>query len=247
MKQLLKGIKLTLLGGLLALANTPIAALEATPSDPGLDYFYPYAGVDVRWQQTKGKSDWNKVLVKSYPSGTLYFGERFDTNWGVEFGYTQTTARKHKHNFTGDTFFNAQNTNGAQTTVKTMFRSGHADLNIYYPLGCLELIGSLGGGLIKPKIRFAVSNPGPYTGFFAQNAASLATTRVKTKGFVRLGAGAQYLFNEVVGIRGMLRWESTSFLKAEGHYNLPHSTIHSLRKIFKDSYSVSLGLFFKFS
>jgi hypothetical protein len=215
-----------------------IAASE--PTQP----FYPYFGLEFKWQNTEGKKDWNKLISKSYPGATLYVGERFAKHAGIEIGYSETTRKTRTHTFaTGENFFNNGNTAGAQTKTSLKFRTAYFDLNGYYPLNkSFELIGSIGGGLIRPSVKIGT------TGFRFNDAIALAATKAKIKGLIRLGAGVQFLFTDCINIRGMLRWESTSLYRVDGFYNSQQTSIHtnSLRHLFKDTYSANIGLFIKF-
>jgi hypothetical protein len=235
-------------------ASTPIPPVPATESTPTTDpeTFYPYLGLDFKWQRTEGKNDWNKVIAKNYPGASIYAGERFCKNWGIEFGYGETLQKTKTHSFTnGETFFDSRNASGAIVSTKVKFRSGYFDLNGYYPITpCFDLIASVGGGLVRPKIRVNIPVSGPAnrtTGFFPQDVNALHSIKGKTRGFARLGAGLQYLISDCIGLRGMVRWETTSFARAHGRFDFQQGSINTgeLRRPFKDTVSATVGIFCK--
>jgi opacity protein-like surface antigen len=148
--------------------------------------------------------------------------------------------------------------NGVQTKIDTQLRGIHLDLNVYYPLSdCWDIVGSMGAGVIKPKITLSVlSNTLPKTnptlsntpGLFPNDAIALASTKGKTKTVFRIGLGSQYMLSEAVGIRANLRWESTTSLRVDGNYQFQQSSLNTtgLRKIFINTASLSVGVSYKF-
>jgi len=228
-------------------------AAAGTASADWFEGFAPYLGVDAKWQNTQGKSDWKKVIPKNYWGGTVYVGSRFDNCWGLEFGFTETQRKSKTHSFAaGENFFGNGDTGGAVTRVRNRFHNWHLDVNGYWPVDdCWELIGSIGFGWMKPKVSVAVNNLGNgATGFFPLDGAALATTHGKARGVFRVGAGAQYMATDCLGLRAIARWENTSTLRVDGNYGNrdPNSTINysALKKMFKDTYSVAFGAFWKF-
>lgn len=224
-----------------------------TKAEAEPEFFYPYLGLDLKWQRTEGRGDWNRLVPRTYPGAAIFTGERFNQYWGLELGYSETTKKTKVHTFAnGENFYNNGNTANAITRVSTKFRSLYLDLNAYYPLNpCFELIGSIGAGLVRPKVKVHILNLGlvnGHTGFSASDAADLSTTKGKTRGFFRLGAGAQAFISDSVGIRALFRWETTSTARVKGRYDFQQNTIQSagVRRMFKDTFSITLGAFCKF-
>jgi hypothetical protein len=131
----------------------------------------------------------------------------------------------------------------------------HVDLNGYAPLDQYwELIGSVGIGWVKPKVHVSIptqrSSAASTSGFFAGDAVALSTLHGKHKAIFRLGIGAQYTTESCVGIRGLFRWETTSSARVDGNFASRHpaSNINfgNVKKMFRDTYSLALGIFFKF-
>lgn len=254
----------------LVLLGAMVAASSASAS--WIDDLCPYIGVDYKQTWLKGKGFFHDKVARSYPGATIYLGTKFSECFGAEIGYTWT-GRKHKTAAIGQhNFFNRNipgfvpfGSNNETIRTSTRFNSFHFDLNGYYPLAdCFELIGSVGIASMKPKVSATVThsrNHPRFGNFHRNDGRFLESTHGKSKGVWRLGAGAQYLFTECVGLRGMIRWESTSRLRIgnndhghghHGNFNNTHGNFghnHGFafdRKVFKDAWSLALGLFVKF-
>lgn len=202
------------------------AMLAAGSSAASMAEVKPYAGVDYYqvWMEGKGSVTLNNTAVngkdafrKSYPGASVYAGIKFMEYVGAELGAdwsktkTQTTA------------------SGANSVSNKVKRNGgHLDLVGFWPVLCgkVDLIGSLGAGLLKPKFDSSVNGVG-------------VTTTSKSKTVARIGVGANYLFTEMLGARVLVRWEGTSHLKAN------FSNTGEV-KPFKNTTSLTLGAFAQF-
>lgn len=101
---------------------------------------------------------------------------------------------------------------------------GYLDLVGYLPaMDCLELMGTVGIG---------------YDSF--RYHTRLGDSRTANGVVGRVRAGANWMFTECVGIRGLVGWESTSTLRRRN--NNDGFGNHRAR----DSFLASLGIFFKF-
>ena len=157
----------------------------------------PYAGVDYYHAIMKVKSDAAAVaegrgvkLPKTYPGASVYAGIKFMENFGAELG-----ADFGKKKFT--------DADGDKVSVK---RNGaHLDLMGFWPLNdCVNLIGSLGAGYLKPKV---------------------GDDKMKGTFFPRVGAGASYMFTDMFGLRLKANWENTSRLKTDDSVKLFKDTV----------------------
>lgn len=217
-----------------------------------LDTFCPYAGLEAKWQNIIGRADWAKIFHSSHLGGSFFFGSRFCQFLGVEIGYTDLFERTRKHLFSPhENFFRNGDTNGAEIRASNRFSSGYVDLNGYYPCfdGCFDFIGTIGVSAMQPRVYVRVPNLGSEedAGFFADDAVRLEQIRGQTKTIFRLGAGAQYMFCDCVGLRGIVRYENTSALRLSvpARFDAPFNT-DALRRPFRDSVSIALGVFAAF-
>jgi hypothetical protein len=100
---------------------------------------------------------------------------------------------------------------------------GYLDLVGYLPaMDCLELMGTVGIGYDSARIS---------TLNFGSRTANGVVGRIRI--------GANYMFSECIGIRGLVGWESTSTLRRRNNND---GFNHRLG----DSFLASLGVFFKF-
>jgi opacity protein-like surface antigen len=211
----------------------------------------PYVGAEYEWTRSNTHhrhSDSDGVfsrhsLAKSYNGGNIFLGGRW-CDFGLELGY-DFTGRKSR-TFRGAP--GARLVPGTTATfgtdfakVKNRFDGWHVDLNGYMPVcDCLELIGSLGYGWVRPRfsVDYAIVDTAGTRLFTADDISN----HNRYRGVFRLGAGAQYMVTECVGIRGMVRWKNIN------HRNRANSTslafVGSTRA--KDAVSLSAGAFMKF-
>lgn len=220
--------------------------------DDYFDCICPYGGLEAKWQSLAGRSHWSRVLNRSAWGGSIFVGSRFMEFLGLEFGYTDLFTKTRKHTFAaGEDFFRNGNTDRAETHITTRFSSGYVDLNGYYPCfnDCFDFIGSLGVAAMEPRVNITIPNLGTdETGFNTDDGARLERIKGASKAIFRLGAGAQYMFCDCVGLRGMVRYENTSALRFRvpgERFTAPFNT-DALRRPFKDSISVALGVFAAF-
>jgi len=247
-----KLIKYLMQVSILAAMTVPTLVNANCCYDDYFDCICPYGGVEAKWQNLVGRSDWSKVLNRSAWGGSVFVGARFMEYLGLEFGYTDLFAKTRNHTFApGENFFRNGDTGRAETKVTTRFSSGYVDLNGYYPCfdGCFDFIGSLGVSAMEPRVNIDIVNFGEGdTGFNIDDGNRLERIKGVPKAIFRLGAGAQYMFCDCVGLRGMIRFENTSALRFRvpgERFTAPFNT-DALRRPFKDSVSVALGVFAAF-
>lgn len=235
MKQLIKT---------LVLVCTLMVVGSATASI--VDDICPYVGVDYRQIWVKGRGIWSDRVHKSFPGGTLYLGAKFTENFGFEVGYNWT-VNKHKSALIS---FNNPGVvlpsgfvaaNSGLISTKVRFNSFYVDLNGYVPLqNCWELIGTIGAGSMKPKIGVTVINNGTLTPL---QIVALQSANGKARAVWRVGVGAQYLFSENVGVRGLIRYEGTDGLRINTNNG---QAFFIGDKAFKDAVTAQLGVFVRF-
>jgi len=218
--------------------------------------FSPYVGIEGKLQHTEGKRDWKPILPKGYAGGTLYIGAKLFEVCSLELGFSETFRKEKKYTFkTNDSFFGDTQVAGAQTTIKNHFTNWHLDLNGYYPFAeCWELFGSIGGGVVKPKLGIELANIPATDTLLVQ-----IPRNGKGRGVFRLGVGIQYMATESFGLRALVRWESTSRVKIYGPLPPipaappapppPPTSFFPItaQKGFSNTYSISAGVFWKFS
>lgn len=221
MKNIFKGI--TVLGAL--------AGVTAANAD--MDYCWkPYAGLEYKYQMMKGKSDWSKTLPKNFHNLGVILGDRFHRNAGVEVGYERSNKKSRDQTFAaGDTFF-GNATGGTATTAKVRLSSFHLDLMGYMPMDNddFDLIGTIGLASTKPKVDLT-DNSG----------SEFSTVSGKRKTLPRIGFGAQYREEcSMFGVRGLIRWEGTSRLRANLG-NVPNHLNNVSTKLYKSGFSLAIA------
>jgi len=193
--------------------------------------FNPYVGADYYHAWMKGKDgqdvNFGNVFPKSYPGATLYVGNKFTETFGLELGF-DASARK-KKDFTG-----TNPTTGAVVTGSSKVRRAgwHLDVVGFIPMNeGINFIGSIGYGWVRPKIDATTNQYG-----------ALAF-KTKDHSVIRVGAGADWMATDVLGLRAKLGWESTSLLRIQ---ETSRSVNNEKVKAFKDSLTLAVGAFFKF-
>lgn len=106
----------------------------------GADYYHA-------WRRTKG--NYNLIIPKSYPGGTIYIGGRWDYI-GLELGYDSSVRIKKNWTIpTGTTIGGFTAPFPVSGVSKARFHGLHLDVLGYLPLDCCdqtELFGSIGYG-----------------------------------------------------------------------------------------------------
>lgn len=228
--------------GLLA-AATVMAATSATAF---VDTLCPIIGVDYQQVWMKGKDFGNvkfsNALPKSYPGASVYVGSRFCEYLGLELGWDW--AAKKTKNFTGadlaidNTPANAA-ARGASAKSSVKRQGTHLDLLTYVPVAdCFELMFGAGIGYVTAKTELTSNNSD-----LVRLASSYVGKTHKAKSMVgRIRLGGNYMFNECIGARALLGWESTNNLRASTAAGGTGIKFYP----YKDSLTAALGLFYKF-
>lgn len=210
-----------------------------------IDGFSPYVGGDALW--------WSSVVkrvdklggnrpAKNYWGGNIFLGGRFCEDWGLEIGYSWTGKKSKSETFNGYAAGLLPDAH-AQASFKNRFQQYYLDLNGYLPLDeCWELMGSIGIGSVKSKLQFQIDRS--YDGRAINYKIPLRSH--KTKAVLRLGVGAQFMATECFGIRGMVRWATTSFVRAHTNFNYPPNGDNFEFQPFRSSIITSLGVFWRF-
>ncbi|MFM8454034.1 MAG: outer membrane beta-barrel protein [Gammaproteobacteria bacterium] len=216
-----------------ALALTGVASAMIDDLNPYLGLDYKHSWSHKRVQMTGSDQD---VLAKTFPGGSVYLGSRFHENFGVELGYDFSKKKEQTFRMPALSGINA----AGDVKSKLAFSGARFDLNAYLPLdNCFELVGSLGLGWVKPRLSFENVSL-TQAGF---NSLGFNQVSTKHKVVARLGAGAQYMVNDNIGLRGLVRWENTSKLRVSND-NVQWEDDE--KKLFSDTTSVNLGVFYKF-
>ncbi len=224
MKQVAKN--LLALGILVCASSTHAANL--------LDDMSPFVGIDYQQRWMQGNSDWNKLFPGTFAGGSIYVGGRWDC-FAVELGYDFAGTRRKAYIFSpGETFFN---TNFGAATVNTnlQLNGGHIDLIGFVPVvDCLEMMGVIGIGYIYPRLSASISS-GPFAG---------ATVSGRGTTVARLRFGGNYMVTQCVGVRLLVGWESTEYLRIRSAANF--TSTGASAKGWKSSVTASAGVFVKF-
>lgn len=200
----------------------------------------PYIGADAQMRYFSFKNDFGSNLFKKFnPQANVYLGLRLHDYFGVEAGYYSTVIQ---HN----TVFIPAGTPVLGVTLEDPIRRNtslhlhglYGNLVAFIPIHptCnLEAIVFAGFAHHRVRFNIATTEVGGEPGF-------LRFTFRKTKNTARVGVGLQRMFTECVGIRGSIFWENLSRF-ADVHAQ----TFTGLETIkMQDSFTASLGLFFKF-
>jgi len=195
----------------------------------GVDYQYRYIRSKDSATERSGNGQTNlfgRVFKKNYHAGDFYVRDRFHENLGFELGYAQSAEKTVNHKAVSGDFISILNIPaGRNVRTKLAFKSWHADLNAYLPLGNdLDLVGTVGFSYLKPDLKE-----------FSVTGISFST-KGEYSFIPRLGAGAQFMLNDCIGVRGLLRWESTSQAKVRIADTL-------IFKPFKNGLTANVGLF----
>ncbi len=212
-----------------------------------------FAGVDYEWNFISKTGPWKHLLPSSQSGVNMFVGGRVLQYFGAELGYDALIKRSETRTYqAGSRIFDTIITPATAGAIR--HRAGvfgwHIDLKGYFPLneycvlpsclgGCLDLVGTIGYGQAKPKVHFLSDAP-----LFINRPQ--VTLHGRRQSVWRLGAGAELMFNNLVGIRGMLRWKNFSNFRVKNHpdvrrfISLPLGNNH---KPFKHTISFSLGLF----
>lgn len=238
----------------------------------------PYVGAEYEWTSTGGNNHHNggddfrrhhRGFGKNYNGGNFFVGARW-CDFGAEFGYEFTERKKRSRRVTltgtqlerliGTTDANAYLAAGGTGVTgfrtKSRFEGWHLDFNGYMPVcDCVELIGSIGYGWMKPNVSAAIAlaRPGTFTlpDFAVSPNGGVLFQKLHThrgyKGVFRLGAGIQSMLTECIGARAMIRWKNTNNLRVHGRHgsstaNLTHH--HSFKP--NNAWSLAAGVFVKF-
>ncbi len=213
-----------------------------------------FVGADYEWNFINKIGPWKNLLPKSQSSVNMYVGGRILQYFGLELSYDAMIKRSKTHTFhVGDTAFDTIISNATAGTVRHRvgIAGWYVDLKGYFPLkdycvlpaclggGCLDLVGTIGYGQVEPKVHFISTA----TLFSYQPQVTL---HGKKQSAWRLGVGAELMFNNLVGLRGMVRWKDFSNLRVKNHLDTRRFTsllIGDHQKAFKRALSFSLGLF----
>lgn len=246
----------------LLIAGAMIGVSSATAMGLGdFDCMTPYLGAEYEWSTTSGRNSNPSIRGlshghlhgKSRSGANFFLGGRW-CNFATEIGYDFTSSTK-RHTLVNarnaailNDFVDSNLVAGDRLHGKTRLSGWHIDFNGYLPVcECWELVGSVGFGWTKAH----VSSHSVYAG---SRVAAITSNRFSHhahssyKGNVRLGAGAQYMMTECVGLRMMARWKNTEKVTV----NTRHRGNNSLAcrsatlRPFKDTISLSAGLFVKF-
>lgn len=199
-----------------------------------LDDVTPFVGIDYQQRWMNGYSDWNKLFPGTFAGGSVYVGGRWDC-FAVELGYDFAGSRRKAYVFgPGEPFFN-NNFNAVTVNTNLQLNGGHIDLIGFVPVvDCLEMMGVIGLGYIYPRLSLNINS-----GRFANVTVSGRGTTV-----ARLRFGGNYMVTQCVGVRVLVGWESTEYLRLRTgpDFSGTGATVRGWRS----SVTASAGVFVKF-
>lgn len=225
--------------------------LYAPLSYPPCNY---YMGLTYIQSWLKPRSDWNKLFVTSHPGVSFFFGRRLNQFFSLEIGYEWNTNRPRRYPLlNGTTLLGIPNLSGRDVVVvsKARLKTGYLDLQTHLPILMDDCFGSIKPEFIvmagisntRPKMHVHIVSPNPnivVTPFLTPSLRRLTFLQGRTRTLYRLGIGVQgFVFNNLA-LRLMWRFQNTSALRPR-LVDTPE-----FRKMFKDSQSVSLGIFTTF-
>lgn len=219
------------------------------------DKFCPFAGIEFKGTQIRGRKDWKPLLEKDYCGGNVYVGAKIHRYFGLEFGWFETTRETKTHLFGNqEDFFANGNTTGVQTFIQTRFSGYYLDLNAYYPCfkEYFQVVTAVGIARVRPRINIDIPRIGQDlvpSGFFERDILILRETQGNTRYLPRVGFGVQNYLKDCFGWRIMLFWEETSRLRVRGLYNsFRQQTIDAsqVTQAYMDSLAITVGFFVHF-
>ncbi len=226
MKQIAKSL---VVASALAVAGSAVAEFGDVSGFAGLSYSQVMAG---------GKGVYKPLLPKSFPGATAYVGAKFHEYVGAKLGYTWVKSKSK----TADVPANFDGIRGlaAMPAVESSIRVNTTFLDLvgFLPvMDCLELMGSVGYGYAQPKQSIADASKD-----FQDGVA------LKSKGVLRAGLGASYMFTDMVGMELGAVWQKNSSIKFKN--NTVRQVLTNLgaatEKPLKDSMTFNAGVVVKF-
>lgn len=247
-KQLSKG---------LVLAGTLLAASTAFSYE--WEDITPILGVEGDWTWVRLKEDSGSLFPKNYWGVSPYIGIRW-CDFGIEGGYDWYFRKHQSHSFSaGSRVLGVTVPAGDSWRSRGRIRldGWHMDFLGYLNLSslsclnldcfdfseCVDLIASAGFAWRKPHAHVDFTD-------HLGRTEGVSYSSGHGKVVLRLGAGAQYMITEMVGIRALVRWEndnsykmlSTDFSGTIPAFTANFSDILRLR----DTVTGALGAFVKF-
>lgn len=190
---------------IILLATTTSAQAETSTTMP----FSPYIGLDVQrslYSYNKNYDlegfglDGNKLLADTLDGVNIHIGSRVHRNLGVELGYFQ--SQEEGKNIAEGSEIGADVVAAGDYATDVKIHGVTLDALGYLPIDDaqkLELIGTAGITWTKAEMEFNAP------GFLVSEKMNESEI-----GF-RLGAGAQYNFNEHLSARGLVRYQKADF------------------------------------
>jgi hypothetical protein len=228
---------------------TPLAAADYCCPEM-FEGLCPFVGLDVKAIRTAGKRDWRGDFPAVYAGGNAYFGFKFSENFGMEFGYQQTVRKSKKRAFGPATEFFNNNIRGSLSGLSyerhLTFKTWHANLNYYIALlRCFDFFASVGVGLIDPHMSISVNSVPPASVNAGFLPGALVRLHLAPRAIFRASTGLIMHVTDSFGIRGLIGYENTAHIAIKSDEVRTFLRRNIPIRVFRDSYSVSLGVFWK--
>lgn len=205
-------------------------------------------GVNYKQSWIKPKGDWRQLFVRTQPGFDVYFGWRFHPMFEVDLGYEWTADKPLSIEIPNNaSLLGITNTSGFTVTSvsKIRYKSGHADLNFYFPLFIFcdfvaEGILTAGVAGMLPSMKIHMLPLNRATSLFTSQFVPI---RGRSMAVFRGGLGFQTMLIEDVGMRVLWRYEGTSVLRGRNSVVVERA---ATREIFKNGQSIAVGLFLRY-
>lgn len=209
---------------------------------------YPYLGVDYQYRSLPLRENFgDNAFKQEYNQLNLYVGARFWRYLGLELNYSQTQNRTNSGRFDGNNVVNGvfippgiSESHQFQSKFSSFGGMIMGFLPVPFDRLCRgDILLGIGVSHGTPKFTDTIT---------AINNTSLLGapnyTFQESRGYLRLLAGFQYLFNHNVGLRTAIIWEDTAQLRNMSSTEVPHNP----RRVgLKASWVYSFGIFFRTS
>jgi len=204
-----------------------------------------YIGAEAKLRHIPfAKSFGHNIFRENFPEGNVFFGLKFNDNFGVEVGYSQTTLRRKNASISGpETILGLLLPAGrtevftttAQMNALNMILMGFVPLNENW-----QLLGGVGIARTHLKLSYQ-----PTANASGQLSPNVAQARIrdfsKNKYIMQAKIGAQYRLTNDISLRTLLGWENTGKFKL-----LSSKQPSALKTSLKDSFTLSMGLAWHF-
>ena len=185
----------------------------------------------------KPYGDFAKITRSTKTGTSVYLGYRQRGRYGFELGHNWTDRNPRLYTSkVGDKLFGATETRAQTYKVKLRLKETYFDVHAHLPLSkSVEAKLAIGVGYVRWRFKSIPNgNNGPVD-------TAIASISGKTNVTTRLAVGLQAMATERTGLRFMVKYQTTSNVKAN---NMPNN---ANQRAMNNSVSAVLGIFWTFT